>query len=228
MKKFVYFSVVFSMILAMGYGTALAASSGNFAADIGTAACTINGTTGALGGGLGGTVLETTIRTPNASSTALIMRPSFVTGLFTKTRIDTTVSEFTAIAGIKVRVLLDNKVVAPGTPVGNDVTIAGNEQDGWVYYDKRFQQLKSGLFGEIEECAENNPDCYIELILSTLGAHSLDFVAGDVGGGDHTVKVEWMFEIPVADGNSAACVGPGVFTVQQVKTFSTGGGIDID
>jgi hypothetical protein len=27
--------------------------------------------------------------------------------------------------------------------------------------------------------------------------------------------------------NQAACVGPGVLTVQQVKTFSTGGGIVI-
>jgi hypothetical protein len=56
----------------------------------------------------------------------------------------------------------------------------------------------------------------------------MDFVVGDVGGGDHTLKVEWQFEDSDSNlSNAAACVGPGVLTVQQVKTFQTGGGIDI-
>jgi len=70
--------------------------------------------------------------------------------------------------------------------------------------------------------------CCIQLILSTLSAHSFDFVVGDVGGGDHTLTVQWEFELSSAAPNDAtACVGPGVLTVQQVKTFATGGGIVI-
>jgi hypothetical protein len=42
------------------------------------------------------------------------------------------------------------------------------------------------------------------------------------------VKVEWQFEdSDGTGGNAAACVGPGVLTVTQVKTFATGGGIVI-
>ena len=43
-----------------------AQSSGNFAASINTAQCLVNDSTGALTGGITGTLLETTIKTPNA------------------------------------------------------------------------------------------------------------------------------------------------------------------
>jgi hypothetical protein len=230
MKKFVYFSLVFSLILAIGYGTVFAASSGNFAADIATAACMINNTDGTLSSGLTSTALSTTIQTPNSSSIALVMRPSLVTGLFTRTKVDSSVSDFTAIAGVQVRVLLDGKVVAPGTPVGE---LAG-PNDGWVYYDQRFQRLSTNLFNALEVSACDDDTtvevelCEIDLVLSTLSAHSIDFVAGDVGGGEHTVEVQWRLDPTSPNANEAACVGPGVFTVQQVKTFSTGGGIDIN
>ena len=74
--------------------------------------------TGALTGGLTGTLLETTIRTPNSQSTALDIRPSMVTGLFTKTKVPADSSIATAVAGVRVRVLLDGKIVLPGTPAG--------------------------------------------------------------------------------------------------------------
>ena len=161
--------------------------------------------------------------TTNSSSTALVIRPSLVTGLFTRTKIDGASNTATAVAGVQVRVLIGGKVVAPGTPAGS-VAGAG---DGWVFYDKRYQYLASNLFGQIETCALNPTLCYIELVLSTLGAHSLDFVVGDVGGATHDVKVEWRLTPTTANANEAACVGPGVLTVQQVKTFSQSGGIVI-
>ncbi len=206
---------------------AFAQSSGNFAARIATTQCTINESNGNVGGGLTGTVLDTTIKTPNSSSTALLIRPSLVTGLYTKSKVDYQTSSSTAKAGVAVRVLLDGAAVAPGTPVGG--TLPG---DGWVYFDKRYQQLSSNLFNLtfLQDCdleTEGIQPCYIELIQSTLGAHSMDFVIGDVGGGTHNVKVEWKLEPTAANSNEAACVGPGVLTVQQVKTFSTSGGIDI-
>jgi len=230
MKKTLIVSMVFGLAILLGIGSvAFAQSSGNFSAKINTTKCVIDDTDGSLDGGIGDTLLETTIKTPNSQFTALVIRPSLVTGLYTKTRVTDTVTSDTAWAGLKVRVLIDGIVVAPGTPVGAE---AGAD-DGWVYYDKRWQQINQNFLSIIKELADlaelDTPDeLYLELILSTLSAHSIDFVVGDVGGGDHTLKVEWAFEDSDDTGaNAAACVGPAVLTVQQVKTFSTGGGIVI-
>jgi hypothetical protein len=136
---------------------------------------------------------------------------------------------------------LDGKIVAPGTPAGAQPTdgTPGNladdanpNNDGWVAYNKRFQQLSTNLFNALDSTACDDPatpdvvePCFLELILSTLTANSLDWIAGDVGGGEHAVKMEWMLQPTAANANEAACVGPGVLTVTQVKTFSQSGGI---
>lgn len=204
---------------------ALAQSTGNFAASIATAQCVVNDTTGSLTGGLTGTLLDTTLKTPNSAGTALVIRPSLVTGLFTKTRITQYDTDAAAVAGVEVRVLIDGKTVAPGTPYG----VVAGDNDGWVYYDKRFQQLSTNLFSKIDACGTDvgTAECYLELVQSTLSAHSLDFVVGNVGVGDHTLKVEWRLQPSAANANEKACVGPAVLAVEQVKTFSTSGGIVI-
>jgi hypothetical protein len=110
----------------------------------------------------------------------------------------------------EVRALIDGNVVAPGTPVGAE---AGPD-DGWVYCDKRSQQMNQNFLSIIKELADlaelKTPDeLYLELILSALSAHSIDFVVGDVGGADHTLKVEWAFEDSDDDeANAALCLGP--------------------
>jgi hypothetical protein len=212
---------------ALTGGAALAQSSGNFSARIATMQCAINGDTGTVSGGLGGTVLETTIQTPNSSQTALLIRPSLDIGLFTRTHVPNSLQSATALAGVEVRVLIDGNVVAPGEPVG----AAAGPDDGWVTFDKRFQQLRTNIPSFLgPDC---NPDpaviepCSIELVLSTLSMHSGDFVAGNVGGGSHAVRAEWRLVPTSPTADQAACVGPGVLTVEQVKTFSTGGGIVI-
>ncbi|HKA17072.1 MAG TPA: hypothetical protein VKN18_02040 [Blastocatellia bacterium] len=215
-------------------------SSGNFAAKVGTAQCVVNDGTGALTGGLTVTLLETTIRTPNSGFTALDIRPSMVSGLFTKTKVTADSSIATAVAGVRVRVLLDGKIVLPGTTAGARPTdgTTGNlpddgdpNNDGWVYYNKRFQQLSTNIFGglpvDCDPVADGIQPCFLELILSTLTATSLDWVVGDVGGGDHNVKVEWMLQPTSPTANEAACVGPAILTVTQVKTFSQSGGITV-
>lgn len=234
-----------ALVILLGFAftatVAMGQSSGNFAAKIGTSQCVVNNTTGALSGGLTVTSLETTIKTPNSSLTALDIRPSMVTGLFTKTKVTSDSSTATAVAGVNVRVLLDGKIVAPGTPAGSQPTdgLAGdlpddgdNTNDGWVAYNKRYQQLSTNIFGALDEDCDPLTDgiqpCFIQLILSTLTATSLDWIAGDVGGGDHTVKLQWMLQPTAANANEAACVGPGVLTVTQVKTFSQSGGIVIN
>jgi hypothetical protein len=206
-------------------GLAFAESSGNFAATFNTTKCLIDNGDGSLDG-LGAGLVETTIRTPNSSQTALLIRPSLVTGLYTKNRVSDEVTTSTEWAGVRVRVCLDGKVVAPGTPVGAPC----NGGNGWIYYDKRWVQVSQNFLNQIDACnnVAGTEECWLQLVMSTLSAHSFDFVAGDVGGGSHNVKVEWQFEdSDGTGGNAAACVGPAGLTVTQVKTFSTGGGIDI-
>src|SRR5262252_2921821 len=91
------------LVLAFTATAAMGQSSGNFAASIGTAQCAVNDGTGALTGGLGGTLLQTTVKTPNSSTIALDIRPSMVTGLFTKTKVTADSSTATAVAGVRVR-----------------------------------------------------------------------------------------------------------------------------
>ncbi len=206
-----------------------AQSSGNFASQILTPQCKVNDGTGAITDGITGTLMQTTIKTNGSESTALLIRPSLVTGLFTKTKITQYDTSATAIAGVQVRVLLDGKIVAPGKNFGFAPNDTPGGEGGWVYYDKRFQQLSSNLFGQITTCGlDSTTECFIDLVLSTLSAHSLDFVAGNVGVGDHTLQVQWKLTPSEANANESACVGPGVLSVQQVKTFATGGGIVID
>ena len=223
MKKAI--TIAAAVATVFGGTFAYAQSSGNFSANVNTTKCLIDNVGGTLNGGIGATFMETQIQTPNSSSTALVIRPSLVTGLFTKSKVTEDVTTSTAWAGVQVRVLLDGKAVAPGTPVAGT-----GADDGWVYYDKRWQQITQNFLNQIAACAlDTTLNCSLELIQATLSAHSMDFVAGNVGGGTHTLRTEWRFEdSDTTGGNSAACVGPGVLTVQQVKTFSTSSGININ
>lgn len=196
---------------------AFAQSSGNFAADVDRTECVLDNSTGTLTGGIPVVDWEVGIKVPNGSGTSLVIRPSFVTGLFTKTKVDTTVSTASAAAGVQVCVKIDQ-----GTLDG----IAGPAAQHCVWYDKRFQQLSASFFNQIEGCVEAPETCFIDLVLSTLSAHSFDFVAYNIPGGLRTVQVTAnFFDSDGNAGNAAACVGPGAVTVTQTKVFSTSSGI---
>lgn len=98
-----------------------------------------------------------------------------------------------------------------------------------VAYDERFQELTTVL-GSNES---------VQLILSTLSAHSVNFTEGNVPGGIHAIMVNWYFGGDDGSGTlhtttcmdstsmppdaAAACAGPGTLTVQQVqKNFEYG------
>src|SRR5215831_2468781 len=124
---------------------ASAQSSGSFSASIATTACTLNTSTGQLGGGLpGSAIISTTLQTPNSSSTALDLRFSAVTGLFTDTKVSTTISSSTAVAGVTVFPTLDGQPIAPNkscSPLGNGCYMVDNVLQTGVVYDERFQQI---------------------------------------------------------------------------------------
>lgn len=228
-------------------GLAFAQSSGSFNAAGTSAACAI-GTGGTFNGGVGNlNVLETGVQTSNGYGTTLVIRPSLVTGLFTSTKISTTVPSASADVGIQVCVTIDGKK--------DGVYPAG----GCVVYDERFQQISSQLFSQLTECTAfntgqactsnndctslgtgytcsiptgatsgtcvgPNPNCNFDLILSTLSAHNYDFVA-QVPGGYHEIKAWWstIGQGASSGSNVASCVGPGVVTVTQTKIFKQNG-----
>ena len=94
-------------------------------------------------------------------------------------------------------------------------------------YDERFQQLSTNLFSVVTQCASTTTDlCNIDLIMSTLSAHSYNFIA-QVPGGQHTVKATWSVVNASASSNASigACLGPGNVTVTQYKVFQNSGAI---
>jgi len=225
-------SLAIVALALFGASTIRAQSSGNFAASIQTTQCTINKVgglpnSGSLNNNGGGTLLETYIKTPNSKFTTLLITPSLVTGLFTNTAVTTSMPTSANSAAVVVKVTLDGNPVLPETTASPS-----------VIYDQRFQQLSTNIFDRIAGC-ENDPECNIDLVMSTLSAHSFNFIAPDVGGGTHNLKVEWEFVCTDNNGNptpctqaytvntAGACAGPGTVTVQQVKAFSQSGGVTI-
>jgi hypothetical protein len=218
-------------LAAFSINVARAQSSGNFAAQLNISQCTIN-TVGGLpdSGGLqggNGTLLDTYIKTPNSQFTTLLITPSLVTGLFNNTAITQDMPTSANSAAVVVKVTLDGNPVSPETSAIPE-----------VIYDQRFQQLSSNVFQKIATCSVTN-DCSMDLIESTLSAHSFNFVAPNVGGGTHNLKVEWRFACTDSTGaptacsqaymanEAGACAGPGTITVQQVKAFTQSGGVTL-
>ncbi len=282
MKKMAIISLAFASAILLVIGSmAYAQSSGNFSASATAAMCSI-GAGGSLSGGTSKTLWESDVSTSNGSGVTLKITPSAVTGLFTKTKIDTSVSSASADVGIQFCVKVD----------GSGEGILPTD---CVIYDQRFQQISSNLFSQIAACntvvcttsadctaagltgatcinstgltgggvcvvptttacattadcavgqtciipagattgtcnqvaGVANPLCDFELILSTLSAHSFDFVVPVEKGKPHHVTVEWSVIGGGTSGNAstASCVGPGIVTVEQMKVFNNSGAL---
>jgi hypothetical protein len=205
--------VVSLAVGALSTALAFAQASGSFNAAGTNAACAI-GAGGEFSGGAGVNLLTTTVQTSNGQGVTLLIRPSLVTGLFTDTKITTTVPSASADIGIQVCLTIDGST-------------DGILSSPCVVYDQRFQQISTNLFSTITECAAATEECNFDLILSTLSAHSYDFVA-QVPNGSHTITSTWSVIGQETAGNpnnarTASCVGPGVLTVTQTKVFKQNG-----
>src|SRR5712664_3688443 len=237
------FAIATPMLIAP---VSFAQSSGNFSASGSSTACTI-GSGGVLSAGITASSFTANISTSNGSGTTLVIRPSLVTGLFTDTKINASVSTASADVGIQVCVKVD----------GSD---AGILPAPCITYDERFQQISSQLFSQLAACQLttsttacsvntdcaglgsnyicNNPTgiagqglcvvpnllCNFELILSTLSAHSFDFVVPVGIGKPHTIVTSWK-TTGNPNSNAISCVGPGIVTVTQVKVFNNSGSL---
>lgn len=296
---------------------ALADSSGNFVATGTSATCvatpaTFNSSTGDFTGATlsGGTTIGNfmaTIQVPGGLGTSLLIRPSLDTGLFTETKLTTTINNATADVGIMVCVNVQ-AVDKSGNPVGAPATV---DPTPCVVYDQRIQQVSNTLFANLATCVStltattcgpglaacpagdtctglppsctadaNCPTgdtcaltctssaqcapgatctipagaasgtcsaglctgpndfcvapaagCNFEILLTTLAAHSFDFVAPDLPNGNYRVSMTWG-EIGTnnntVNGTTQSCVGPVDFTVVQVKNFHNDSDIVFD
>ena len=252
MRKFASCFRAAALIVAMAAGPAFAQSSGNFSASATAATCAI-GAGGTFSGGVTGLkLLSANISTSSGSGVTLDVRPSLVTGLFTQTKIDTSVPSASADIGIEVCVTVDGSG-------------AGVLPKSCVVYDQRFQQISSQLFSQLSACFStvtttactvdadcsalgagftcNNPTgnplagvcvsgpnalCNFDLILSTLSAHSFDFVVPVSNGKPHVVQASWkVIGQGASSGNASvlSCVGPGILTVTQEKVFKNSGAL---
>jgi hypothetical protein len=218
--------------------------SGILSAAATAASCAIGAGGTFSGGVVTDKVLTTTLTTGPGSSLALVIRPSLSTGLFTQTKIDTSVPSASSDVGIEVCVTVDGSG-------------AGVLPKSCVVYDQRFQQIASQLFAEMTECFSTitstsctvdsdcsflgagftcnnptgaagagkcvsgpNPLCNFDLILSSLSAHSFEFVAPVSSKTTHTIEASWkVIGAGASSGNSSVltCVGPGILTVSQVS-----------
>lgn len=242
------FTSVVVLVLVFGGAVALAQSNGNFSASGSGTACVIDGTTGALSGGVPvpGS-FSANISTSNGNGVTLDIRPSLVTGLFTDTKISTSVPSATADVGIEVCISVDGSPIDGSGP--SPVLPAP-----CVVYDQRFQQVSSQLFSQLTACTTTtvcdltatppvlcpanftcssntgpgvclNNLCNFELILSTLSAHSFDFVVPVGIGKPHTVVASWK-TVGSPGKDAVACAGPGILTVTQTKVFNNSGGLN--
>ncbi len=183
-------------------------------------------------------ILESTIHTPNKKD--LLIGVSLETGLYTQTRVkgkNGDSDSASAMAGIDVTVYVDGVPAEPGT----------------VTFNERSQQLSAVLGGVIESCtfATDNDgdgvtddeititiedDCIvtdeeIELVQRTMSAHHFNFVAADLGSGDHVVTVKAKIATDASSGNGSAnataLVGKGSLTVEEVRAINQDGGITV-
>src|SRR5882672_196257 len=137
--KMKLFVIVFTLAVSTA-PKALAQSSGNFSATATAASCAI-GVGGTFSGGTGVKIFSANISTSSGNGVTLNIRPSLVTGLFTDTKISTTVPTASADVGIQVCVTVDGSG-------------AGILPKSCVVYDQRFQQISSQLFSQLTACTQ--------------------------------------------------------------------------
>jgi hypothetical protein len=168
------------------------------------------------------TVLAQNIKMANNHD--LLLNAGFEVGLYTQTTVSSknmTTDTSTATAAVKVRVLVDGNVAAPGE----------------VVFGKRTQTLSATLEGAIAGCLTVvtnstggiqivlDPTCVqpetIEMILDTVSANSFTFGALNLGTGWHNIQVQAALDFQgsaqTGSFKAAALLGKGTLTAESVR-----------
>jgi len=214
-------------IVALTATSTFAQSSGSFDYASLPMQCVLNSSSGALTGGVAGTVttLKTTMKTSSGNGNVFVVTPSAVVGLLTDVTISSKQIGSTVSSSSQAGV--DFKVTA--TPLSGQpapVVIPSAP----VTYEDRFIQISTNLFSAIATQCLANPDgsggCFITFNESTLGAHSFNWVISNLESGNYGLTVQWTpSKLVQGIGSSATCVGPVNLTVTQNKIFTPSTGI---
>jgi len=159
-----------------------------------------------------------------ANNHDLLMTAAFEVGLYTQTTVSSknmTTDTSTATAAVKVRVLVDGNVAAPGE----------------VVFGKRTQTLSATLEGAIAGCLTIvtnstggfqivlDPTCVqpetIELILDTMSANSFNFALPNLASGWHNIQVQASLDFQGSAQNgsfkASALLGKGTLTAESAR-----------
>jgi len=164
------------------------------------------------------TVMSSVIKT--SSQKELLMNVAMECGLFTKTLVKSktgTSDSSSANAMVKVRVLVDGVLAAPG-----DVTFCRRSQELTAVFGGILQSCQDlNLDGIIssEECTFTDEE--LTLVQDTMNANGFNFILGNVGSGAHRVDVQ----VSVQSGGSSqtgsfdayATVGKGSVSIEEIR-----------
>ena len=211
MRKAIFMIVPY-MVVLLSVSPVLAQSSGSFSATYGATQCSITGNDGTLSGGISGNSLPPiSVKVSSGSGVALVITPSFVTGLYTNNKLSSSSTSSTQNVGLRVKVLVDGVSTAVVPELGSN----------GVIYDQRFMQVTASFLNGLTTCVN---DCFT-IVQSTLAAHSFNFYVSNLTPGTHVITVAW--DIVGGQNGEGACVGPGTLTVEQVKNFTFNSGISL-
>lgn len=179
-------------------------------------------------------VLETILKVPG-SKKDLLIGVSIESGVLTQTQVKGKAGSTTwasASGSVDIKVLIDGEEVAPGV----------------VTFNHRAQTLEATLGGVIDSCTDANGDGVIDvdlectvtdemigLLLDTTSANHFNFIAPNVGPGDHIIEV--VADVSAAADSSAsgggtaqgkAVINIGSLSVEVVRSANTLDGITLE
>lgn len=221
MRTFAFMLTIVIVAAVFGTTAVFAQSSGSFSASYGPTSCAISASDGTLSGGIGtqngGTAKtslpDVTVKVSAGNGVALVITPSFVTGLYTNNKLSYNggnTPSSTQNVGLRMKVTVD----------GVTTNVIPEMGGPGVIYDQRFMQVTASFLSGLTTCV----DCFT-IVQSTLAAHSFNFYVSNLAPGTHTISVSW--DLVGGTSGEAACVGPGTLTVEQVKSFSFSSGVNL-
>ena len=96
------------VVASLSATPALAQSSGSFSASYGATQCAITASDGTLSGGIAGNSLPpVVVKVSSGSGVALVITPSFVTGLYTNNKLSSNSTTSTQNVGLRMKVTVD-------------------------------------------------------------------------------------------------------------------------
>lgn len=168
-------------------------------------------------------IMSTTLKVPG-NKKSLLIGVSLQSGILTQ-RGRRGVTE--ACAGVEVLVKIDGQPVAPGTVVFNarcqrQTLTEQGILDHCIDTIPEGETEPDGVIDPETECTFSDDD--IDNLLDSTSANHFNFIAPDVGTGDHTISVEATVKASSkVRGKASALINVGTLSVEVVKSAQDNG-----